>query len=77
MTTKVKPIPEGFHAVTPCLTLKNSLKAIEFYKKAFGAKKLDVFPSPDGKRIFFACSFSNCGSVSRPRAGESPPTTTS
>lgn len=48
METKVKAIPEGFHAVTPCLTLKNSLEAIEFYKKAFGAKELEIFPSPDG-----------------------------
>jgi len=34
MTTNVKPIPEGFHTVTPSLTLKNSREAIEFYKKA-------------------------------------------
>lgn len=54
MTTKVKPIPEGFHAVTACLTLKDSLEAIEFYKKAFGAKKLDVFPSPDGRSTMHA-----------------------
>jgi PhnB protein len=54
MKTIVKPIPEGFHAVTPCLTLKNSLKAIEFYKKAFGAKALEVFPAPDGKSTMHA-----------------------
>ncbi|MFA7368830.1 MAG: VOC family protein [Kiritimatiellales bacterium] len=54
MSTKIKAVPEGFHAVTPCLTLKNSVEAIEFYKKAFGAKALDVFPSPDGKRTMHA-----------------------
>ena len=54
MKTKVKAIPEGFHAVTPCLTLKNSLDAIEFYKKAFGAKELGVFPSPDGRGTMHA-----------------------
>ena len=54
MATQVKPIPEGFHAVTPSLTLKNSLKAIEFYKKAFGAKVLDVFPAPDGRGTMHA-----------------------
>ena len=48
MTTQVKPIPEGYHAVTPSLTLKSSAKAVEFYKKAFGAKVLDFFPSPTG-----------------------------
>ena len=47
-------IPEGFHSVTPSLTLKDSLKAIEFYKKAFGAKVLDLFPSPDGKGTMHA-----------------------
>jgi uncharacterized glyoxalase superfamily protein PhnB len=54
METKVDAIPEGFHAVTPCLTLKDSLEAIEFYKKAFGAKELCVFPSPDGKGTMHA-----------------------
>ncbi|HBA83363.1 MAG TPA: glyoxalase [Verrucomicrobia bacterium] len=54
MKTEVKAIPEGFHTVTPCLTLKNSLEAIAFYKAAFGAKELGVFPSPDGKSTMHA-----------------------
>jgi PhnB protein len=54
METKAKPIPEGYHNVTPDLTLKNSLKAIKFYKKAFGAKEMGVFPSPDGKSTMHA-----------------------
>jgi len=54
MSAKPKPIPEGFHSVTPCLTVKNSLEAIDFYKKAFGAKQLDVFPGPDGKSTMHA-----------------------
>jgi PhnB protein len=54
MTTKVKPVPEGFHSVTPTLTLKDSRKAIEFYKKAFGAKVLEIMPSPDGKGTMHA-----------------------
>lgn len=54
MNTKVKAIPEGFHTVTPCLTLKNSLEAIEFYKRAFGAKELGVFPAPGGKSTMHA-----------------------
>ncbi len=54
MATKIKPIPEGFHSVTPILTLKDSLKAIEFYKKAFGAKVLEVMSSPDGKGTMHA-----------------------
>jgi len=54
MKTKAKAIPEGFHSVTPCLTLKNSLEAIEFYKKALGAEELCVFPAPDGKSTMHA-----------------------
>ena len=54
MTTQVKAIPEGFHSVTPSFTFKDSKKVIEFYKKAFGAKALDVVPSLDGKGTMHA-----------------------
>lgn len=50
----VQAIPEGFHTVTPTLTFKDCAKAIEFYKKAFDAKALHVFPSLDGKGIMHA-----------------------
>ena len=49
-----KPIPEGYHAVTPSLTLKDSKKAIEFYKRAFGAKVLDLLPNLNGRGIMHA-----------------------
>ena len=45
----VKPIPEGYHSVTPYLIIRGAADAIEFYKKAFGAKELFRYPSPDGK----------------------------
>jgi len=45
----VKPIPEGFHAVTPSLVVKNAREALNFYKKAFDAKEIYQFPTPDGK----------------------------
>jgi PhnB protein len=54
MKNNVKPIPEGYHTITPSMTLKDSLKAIEFYKKAFSAKVLGVFPSPDGNSTMHA-----------------------
>ena len=54
MKTNVKSVPKGFHSVTPALTLRDSLKAVEFYKKAFGAKVIEVFPSPDGKGTMHA-----------------------
>ena len=45
----VKPIPDGYHSVTPYLIIKNSAsKAIDYYKKAFGATELMRMPGPDG-----------------------------
>ncbi len=44
-----KPIPEGYHSVTPYLALDNAAEAIEFYKKAFGAKELVRMDAPGGK----------------------------
>lgn len=38
--TKAKPIPDGYHSVTPYLIIKGASDAIEFYKKAFGATEL-------------------------------------
>ncbi len=49
-----RPIPEGYHTLTPSLTLKDSKKAIEFYKKAFGATVLDLFPAMTGAGIMHA-----------------------
>ena len=48
------PIPAGFHSVTPSFTFKDSMKALEFYKKAFGAKVLSVFPALSGKGVMHA-----------------------
>ena len=49
MAEKVKPIPEGHRTVTPILSLKGAADALEFYKKAFGARELMRFPHPDGR----------------------------
>jgi PhnB protein len=49
MTPSVRPIPEGFHTITPTLTVRNAAKAIDFYKKALGAQELMRMASPDGK----------------------------
>lgn len=48
-TKEISPIPAGFHTVTPYLTLNRGTEAIEFYKKAFGAKELAREATPDGK----------------------------
>jgi PhnB protein len=49
MKGKVKPIPDGYHSVTPYLTVDNAAKAIAFYKQAFGAEELYRIPAPNDK----------------------------
>lgn len=44
----VKPIPEGYHTVTPLLSVKGVARLIDFMKKAFGATEAYRFPAPDG-----------------------------
>src|SRR5919201_6075249 len=43
-----KPIPEGYHTVTPYLVFDNASEAIEFYKRAFGAKERVRMEAPGG-----------------------------
>ena len=43
----VKPIPDGYHSVTPYIIVKGAAKAIDFYKNAFGATELMRFPGPN------------------------------
>jgi PhnB protein len=49
----VQPIPAGYHSVTPYLILKGAARALDFYKKAFGATELMRMPGP-GDRIVHA-----------------------
>ncbi len=46
---KVKPIPDGYHTVTPYLIVKGAAAALEFYKKAFGATQTVRMDAPGGK----------------------------
>jgi PhnB protein len=45
----VKPIPEGYHSITPYLIVKGAAEAIEFYMKAFNATEIMRLPGPGGK----------------------------
>lgn len=45
----VKPIPEGYHTLTPYMTVRDAVRAIDFYKQAFGAQERGVMKGPDGK----------------------------
>jgi PhnB protein len=50
MPGKAKPIPEGFHTLTPHLIVRDAKRAIDFYKRAFGAQQLgQTHFTPDGK----------------------------
>jgi PhnB protein len=49
MTDNVKPIPDGYHTVTPYLTIKNAAAALDFYKQAFGAEECFRMTDPQGK----------------------------
>jgi PhnB protein len=46
---KVNPIPEGYHSVTPYLSIKGAAAAIDYYKEVFGATELFRMGGPDGK----------------------------
>ncbi len=46
--SKVSPIPEGFHSVTPYLIIKGAAQAIDYYKKVFGATEVVRMNGPGG-----------------------------
>ncbi len=48
MPNPVRAIPEGYHSITPSLTCRDTGRAIEFYKKVFGATELARMPGPGG-----------------------------
>lgn len=49
MSTTVRKIPKGYHTMTPYMNIKGAAEAIEFYKKAFGAREVARILLPDGK----------------------------
>jgi PhnB protein len=79
----VKPIPDGYHSVTPYLSIKGAAKAIEFYKQAFGAREIARMPDPNGQiahaeiqignsRIMLSDEFPDMGFKSPATLGGSP-----
>ncbi len=49
MAKNIKPVPEGYHTVTPYLVQRDAKRALEFYKKALGAETRMSMPGPDGR----------------------------
>ena len=83
MTNTVKPIPEGYPTATPYLIVTGAAKAIEFYKKAFGAEEMMRMAQPDGRighaeikignsPIMLADEFPDMGARSPQSLGGSP-----
>ena len=79
----VKPIPEGYHSVTPYLCCRDAAAAIEFYKKAFGATELMRMGAPGEKighadiqigdsHVMLADEFPEMGFLSPQSVGGSP-----
>ena len=79
MAKAKQPVPAGQHSLTAHLVCKNADKAIDFYKKAFGATELHRFPGPDGKimhaslKIGDSLIFLN-DEIPMPDGGKSPQT---
>ena len=81
---KVKPVPDGFHRVTPHLVVDGADSAIAFYKKAFGATERNRMTTPDGSKVIhaevaigdsivmLADEFPDWGSLSPKRLGGTP-----
>ena len=83
--SKVKPIPEGYHSVTPYLCCRDAAAAIEFYRKAFGATELMRMGAPGEKighaeiqigdsHVMLADEFPEMGFLSPQTVGGSPVT---
>ena len=49
MRNKVNPIPEAYRGATPYLSVKDATRAIEFYKRAFGAREVMQMRQADGR----------------------------
>ena len=49
MTPQTNTIPQGYHTITPTLTVDDAVKALEFYPRALGAEEMVRMPGPGGK----------------------------
>jgi PhnB protein len=83
MAKSAKPVPDGYHTATPYLIVKGAARALDFYKKAFGATESMRMPGPEGKvmhaeikigdsTIMLADEFPEMGARSPQALGGSP-----
>src|SRR5262245_3509606 len=55
----VNPIPEGFNSLTPHVVCKDAVKAIDFYKRAFGAEEVFSLTAPNGALVHASVRIGN------------------
>jgi len=83
MAGKVRPIPSGYEGATPYLIIKGAAKALDFYKKGYGAEEMMRMPGPGdtighaeirigSARIMLADEFPEMGAKSPETIGGSP-----
>jgi uncharacterized glyoxalase superfamily protein PhnB len=48
MSAKVRPVPEGYHTVTPWICSRDTARLLDFVKEAFGAEEMARVPAEDG-----------------------------
>ena len=83
MSTKPKPIPDGYTAVTPYLIIKGAARAIDFYQRVFGATEVLRIPGPGdqimhaeiligGSHIMMADEFPHMNALSPQTIGGTP-----
>jgi PhnB protein len=74
----VKPVPDGYHTVTPYLFIRGAAGAIDFYKKVFGATEIMRMPGPIGQVMHAELKFGDSIvmlSDENPKAGAMSPQT--
>ena len=83
MASTAKPVPNGYHTVTPYLIVRDAARAIEFYRQAFGATELMRMEDHNGNighaeiqignsRIMLADEFPEMGASSPQTLGGTP-----
>jgi hypothetical protein len=67
MASSVRPIPDGYHTVTPYLLVEDAAGLIPFLERAFGATVLDRYGSPDGRLAHASLQIGDSRVMMRPR----------
>jgi len=72
MTKRARPIPEGYHTVTPYLIVDDPDSMIDFLERGLGAKLLDRHDGPDGRMMHAALQLGDSKVMMGQAAGEWP-----